>query len=210
MLIGEPRIRGRSALFTVALAAFIWYVSFGLQAFNFWLTMAVGTAALAFLTLIFYGVPFHIWEINLRAVLLGVGSAVMLYGVFWLGDALSALLFSFGPAQISSIYDLRSGNQTWVIVLILLFVTSPAEEIYWRGFLQRWLSQQLGSVPAWILAALIYGGVHIVSGNTMLVLAAVVAGLFWGYIFMKERSVVPLIISHALWTVAVFILFPIR
>jgi len=210
LLMRERRIRGRSALFSVALAAVLWYLSFGLQLFNFWLAMAAGTTVLALLTFVFYGVPFVTREINRRAFLLGIGSAVVLYGIFWLGYVLSALLFYFGPTEITSIYDLRSGSQTWVIMLVLLFITSPAEEIYWRGFLQRWLNQHLGPIPAWILTAVIYGGMHIVSGNTMLVLAALVAGLFWGYIFMKVRSVVPLIISHALWAVTVFILFPIH
>lgn len=171
--------------------------------------MAVSTTVLALLTFVLYDVPFVAREINRRALLLGIGSAVVLYGLFWLGYVLSSLLFHFGPAGISLIYDLRSGSQTWVIVLILLFITSPAEEIYWRGFLQRWLNQYLGPIPAWILTAIIYAGVHIVSGNTMLVLAALVAGLFWGYIFMKVESIVPLIISHALWAVTIFVIFPI-
>ncbi|MBO8128282.1 MAG: CPBP family intramembrane metalloprotease [Peptococcaceae bacterium] len=172
--------------------------------------MAVAAATLAVLSVIFYGAPFTREEVNPRAVLLGVLSVAVLYAIFWLGDTLSAMLFSFAPPQVSSIYDLRSQNQVWLIALILLFVTSPAEEIYWRGFLQRWLDQKLGPVPGWILGAAIYGGVHAISGNFMLVMAALVAGLFWGYIFMRERSIVPLIISHALWTVSIFILFPTR
>lgn len=210
MLKWEWRIRGRAALFTVVLAVVLWYVSFGLRPFNFWLTMAVGAVLLALLTFVFYGAPFSTRQVNRRAVLLGVVSAAALYGIFRLGDLLAAALFSFGPAQIVSIYDLRADTQTWVIVLLLLFVTSPAEEIYWRGFLQRWLNQHLRPVPAWILTAVLYGAVHIVSGNTMLVLAALTAGLFWGYMFMKEESVVPVIISHALWALAVFVVFPLH
>lgn len=210
MLMGESRIRGRAALFTVVLAAVLWYVVFGLKPYNFWLTMAGGAAGLAVLALVFYGVPFRVREFNRRALLVGVGSAAVLYGIFWLGDALATILFSFGPAQITAIYDLRAESETWLIVLLLLLVTSPAEEIYWRGFLQRWLNQHLRPVPALILTSALYGAVHIVSGNTMLVLAALTAGLFWGYIFMKENSVVPVIISHALWALAVFVLFPIR
>lgn len=210
MFVDERRISNRPALFTVALAAVLWYIIFGLQLFNFWCAMAVAATMLALASFVFYGAPFALQEINRRAILLGVLSAAVLYGIFWLGDILSAMLFSFAPPQVSSIYDLRSQNQVWLIVLILIFVTSPAEEIFWRGFVQRWLDQQMGPVPAWILAALAYGGVHIISGNFMLVMAALVAGLFWGYIFMKGRSVVPLIISHALWTVSIFILFPTR
>jgi membrane protease YdiL (CAAX protease family) len=43
----------------------------------------------------------------------------------------------------------------------------------------------------------------------MLFLAALICGLFWGALFKRYRSVWPVLISHALWDVAIFLLFPI-
>ena len=43
----------------------------------------------------------------------------------------------------------------------------------------------------------------------MLVMAALTAGLFWGWLYWKTGSLVPCILSHAFWTVAVFILWPL-
>ena len=34
-------------------------------------------------------------------------------------------------------------------------------------------------------------------------------GLFWGWLYWKTGSLVPCILSHAFWTVAVFILWPL-
>lgn len=43
----------------------------------------------------------------------------------------------------------------------------------------------------------------------MLVMAALTAGLFWGWLYWKTDSLVPCILSHAFWTVTVFILWPL-
>ena len=50
---------------------------------------------------------------------------------------------------------------------------------------------------------------HIITFNFMLVVAALVCGIFWGWIYKKEKSLVPIIISHALWDFTVFVLFPL-
>ena len=57
------------------------------------------------------------------------------------------------------------------MALVLLFITSPAEEVFWRGFVQRWFMHRFGGKAGWLL--------------------------------------VPCILSHAFWTVAVFILWPL-
>ena len=139
----------------------------------------------------------------------GLGSALLLYGIFFVGNYVSSLIFSFGPEQVGNIYNIRREGQPLMIALILFFITSPGEEIFWRGFLQKWAMARLGPLGGWLLAALVYGGVHLSSGNFMLTMAALTAGLFWGFIYMKEKSLVPVIISHAFWTVGIFVFFPI-
>ena len=40
--------------------------------------------------------------------------------------------------------------------------------------------------------------------------AAAVCGLFWGLLYLREGSLVPVMISHALWDVMTFVLFPLN
>jgi membrane protease YdiL (CAAX protease family) len=42
----------------------------------------------------------------------------------------------------------------------------------------------------------------------VLLAAAALCGLFWGAMLLRYRSVWPGLISHALWDVAAFVLFP--
>ena len=119
------------------------------------------------------------------------------------------ILPSTRKCRDSSIYAIRLEGPSWVIALVLLFVTSPAEEIFWRGFIQRHFMEKMGDLCGWLAASAVYAAIYISSGNIMLVLAALVAGLFWGWLYMKTRDLRACILSHALWTVAVFILWPL-
>jgi membrane protease YdiL (CAAX protease family) len=42
----------------------------------------------------------------------------------------------------------------------------------------------------------------------MLLVAAGVCGLFWGLLYWREQNLIPVIISHSLWDVMIFVLFP--
>jgi len=77
------------------------------------------------------------------------------------------------------------------------FVTSPGEEIFWRAFLQGGFMQHIGQVASFLLVSVIYALVHCFSGNVMLVLAALVAGLYWGLQYLLRKDIVANIVSHA-------------
>ncbi|MDR2016841.1 MAG: CPBP family intramembrane metalloprotease, partial [Burkholderiales bacterium] len=85
------------------------------------------------------------------------------------------------------------------------------ETIFWQGFVQRNLMTRWGDLTGFAVTTLIYSLVHLWSFNVMLLMAAAVCGIFWGglYMLLKPRNLWPLLISHAVWDVMVFILFPI-
>lgn len=193
----------------LAVAACFWFLIFGLGAGNFWVPMALAALLLALMASFFQGPPFKLREITLTDVAIGVASAAVLYGVFFVGNIVSRWIFSFAGSNIAAIYGNRSLADPWLIALVLIFVTSPAEEIFWRGFVQRQFAAEWGGLRGWLLGAVVYAGVHIFSLNPILILAAFVGGLGWGLIFWWRRSPVPGMISHIIWTVAIFVLFPL-
>ena len=91
----------------------------------------------------------------------------------------------------------------------MLLVIGPGEELIWRGFFQRRLFIIYGGLTGYIGASLVYAAVHVFTGNTMLVLAALTSGLFWGLIYWRTGSVLAVCFSHALWDILVFIMFPL-
>lgn len=119
------------------------------------------------------------------------------------------MLFHFAKPQIAGIYSTKSQASLWAIGSLLLLLIGPAEEIFWRGYVQRKLSLSLGDWKGFFTATLVYALIHIWSFNFMLIMAALLCGLFWGWMFMRYKSVWPGVISHAVWDVVIFVIFPI-
>ena len=139
---------------------------------------------------------------------LGVLAAAALYGLFLAGNALSRQILPFAGAGISEVYGFKTGAGLPRIVILMALLIGPGEELFWRGFLQRRFQAHFGGLAGWLLATAIYAVVHAGSGNPMLVLAAVVCGLFWGFLFLRTRSVWLVAVSHTVWDLAVFVVFP--
>jgi uncharacterized protein len=112
--------------------------------------------------------------------------------------------------QLGEPADLRK-NVTLVVLAIV--IVSIAEEILWRGLVTTLLEERFGSRYAWIFAAVLYALAHVptmwalrdptVGMNPLIVLAALGAGLVWGFFAKRWGRLFPGIFSHILfdWTV---------
>src|SRR5205807_6630368 len=105
---------------------------------------------------------------------------------------------------------LRAQGPWPVIARLLILVIGPGEELFWRGLVQWGLVRRFGPRLGWGAATAIYGGMHAAAANPMLILAALVAGGFWGLLYLRIGRIAPLIVSHVLWDLAVFLLLPFR
>ncbi len=149
------------------------------------------------------------WRWRPRDLVMGAVSAGVLYGLFAVGYGVVTRIFPWSAGQVSDVYAVRGGMPLWAVSLTLAVWIGPGEEIFWRGYLQDVLCRRFGRRSGLALAVVMYGSVHLWSGNAILVLAAVVCGAFWGGLFLYERRVWPVIISHALWDLAIFVVAPI-
>lgn len=177
---------------------------------NFWVMMTCSGMILTAFT--FWARPGWWKDVHLDFIniVLGITLAAALWGVFWLGEYLSTILFDFARPQVDSIYGMKDGENPVLLTLLMLFIIGPAEEIFWRGCIQKSLSERWNPNIGFIVTTLVYSLVHLAKFNFMLIMAAMVAGFFWGlaYRFFPEK-IGAIIISHAIWDCAVFIWFPI-
>ena len=202
----------KKLIIPVLIAAFLWFLMFSpwtKDYFNFWIAMAISATILITISLTQRKSILDQFNFNWKAIAFGLLSAVVLWMVFYLGDFFSKMLFDFARPQVDSIYAMKEGQNKILLILGLLFIIGPAEEIFWRGYVQDRLIGKYGEWTAFIITTLIYALVHIWSFNFMLVMAALICGIFWGLMYRYSKNLVPLVISHAVWDVAVFILFPI-
>jgi len=94
------------------------------------------------------------------------------------------------------------------VALRLAAVVGPAEELFWRGLVQRTAVRRLGLVPGVALSAGAYGGAHLVTGNPALIGAATVAGIYWSIWAALGAPMAALITSHVVWDIWIFLLAP--
>ena len=143
-----------------------------------------------------------------QKLVIALVSVVALYFVFYLGNLLSRHWFSFAGSQITGIYHFKGAASPVRIILLMALVIGPGEELFWRGFVQRHLSGRYGRLTGFLVGTVIYSAVHIATGNFILVMAALICGLFWGWFYFKYNSMLLNILSHTLWDIAVFVVFP--
>lgn len=199
----------------VCAAAALWFYMFSPwtgHLSNFWLNMSISAIVLSSMAIPWSGCrPGRVDGRDLCSqLLLGVAIAFALWGIFWTGDKVSQLLFPFARGQVDNVYAMKDGSDATVIAVLLLVLIGPAEEFFWRGYVQKCLSEKAGPDAALFATTLVYALVHIWSFNFMLVMAALVAGAVWGLIYRLKPSLLPaLIVSHALWDALVFVILPI-
>lgn len=226
-----------NALFAAALLWFVMFSPWTAGSVSFWGVMASAAALLLALSF-WYGRD--LWKERrqdwsnacsssgaavyaLRQIGLGIGIAAALWGVFWVGDKAAQWLFpSFARLQVDAVYGLKSQGDTRLIGWLLLCLVGPAEEVFWRGYVQEsfrrlfaesrplWLRRLPAEWAAMAVATAVYTLIHLPAMNFMLLMAALVCGVVWGGLYAFRRDWLPaIVLSHALWDAAVFVWFPI-
>lgn len=194
---------------SLLVAAVLWFIMFSPRTapqVNFWVCMTVSAFILAGFACAFGRITFNY---QLSDFLLGIAIAALLWGVFYVGDKVSQLLFTFARPQVESIYNIKGTLSPILLALLLLLVIGPAEEVFWRGYVQGTLSKYRSPLFAFIVTTMCYTFVHLPSGNFMLIMAALVCGIVWGGLYyLKPNWLKAIIISHALWDAAAFVWLP--
>ncbi len=147
-------------------------------------------------------------RIGPREVAMGLLSAGALYVTFHVGDRFARRFVPGGDAQIRDIYTLRTIRPKEEIALRLGTVIGPAEELFWRGLVQSALMDRYGRWPGAAMAAMAYGGVHLVTGNFTLFGAAGIAGAHWCALYAAGMPLGALVVSHVAWDVWIFLVQP--
>lgn len=211
---------GRASLVPVAAALalvfFLWVVVFVLRPGNFFLLMAANTAILAVLVWNREGWLPARADVTVPHVLLGLAAALLLYAIFWAGNAGLKLFHSWlgllpdRGQRLDAIYTSGGSLSPLLTAVLLVLPIGFGEELFWRGFIQRRLSERLGRWRGFFITCTFYTAVHLCSGNPVLILAALVCGLFWGGLYAWSGSLVLVLVAHMVWDPLIFVLFPIR
>jgi len=198
------------SILTIILAFALWTIIFLLEPYDFWTSLSLATFLLMILSLAINAeTPARILgRVNLSMIIYGVASGLLLYAFFYFGFQMlkSAPFLAQG---VSNVYELRLSKPTYAIAVLLIFPIAPAEEIYWRGLIQRRLTERSNPKTGLLLGAAAYALVHLPTLNPILIITALIDGLVWGAIYQRTNSLVPGIISHVIWDILIFVVLPL-
>lgn len=181
---------------------------------HFWLGISCVTALMLVLMWFVYGD-------NLRPLLRSskhsLGTELrtgMIHGLLLAGVSIAGLYLvtEYIPelrANVEKILALRVQLSPWLSAIVLIFLIAPAEEIFWRGYVLDFAGQRFSTRTSLVFMAAADAIVHITTGNVMLVVAAGTLGLVWGLLRRSTGTVLPCIISHAVWDICVFLVYPL-
>ena len=143
-----------------------------------------------------------------RDVVAGLASAAGLYAVFMVGDRAVRRLLPNGGDEIGEVYALRELGPAPELAARLALVIAPAEELFWRGFVNARLGRRLGRWRGAAAGSVAYAGAHVATGNFTLFGAAGVAGAYWSALAAAGMPMGALVVSHVAWDLLTFLVAP--
>jgi len=115
------------------------------------------------------------------------------------GQIVGIILMLWGPTKHvdqTAVRHLKSTLSSpplfWATILGIIFLVPIAEEILFRGFLQRWLVQNLSTWKGIVCASAIFAAFHFSFSqgidNIELLLSLFVLGCFLGYVYERQGT----------------------
>jgi membrane protease YdiL (CAAX protease family) len=146
-----------------------------------------------------------------KVIAAGIGTAIILYLVFFAGNAGIRQVhpLGIGASSARSIYSLISSpaNPLYLQVVVLLFDAAGFESFF-RGILQARLRPRLGawSVP---LVAATDAAIHVITLNPLWVVTTFIADFGWGLTYYYTKDLAAAFTSHLVWDVMIFLVLPL-
>ncbi len=153
------------------------------------------------------------WRFNLHHVLIGIASWLISYPLVLLVSQVISLSVSelFHPSRLEqmAVEQVKSTFQspplyatTWFLVVFLVPIV---EEMLFRGYLQTWIRQSLGTKRAILLSSAVFALFHFSTsqglGNIELLGALFVLASFLGFIYEREQSLWAPIALHSTFNI---------
>jgi uncharacterized protein len=210
MVIADSTRKSIALVLLLGVAAGLWFWIFSIKEGNFWIKLTISASILASSAFILTRSETRaLLKIRLVDVPIGLLSAAVLYGVFYLGNIVLTAVFPSAEAGINGVYEPRTALPSLEVGALLLCLTAVAEEVFWRGFVQRLFVDKMNAPIGIAVGVVFYSGVHAWTLNGPLIVAAGVAGAIWALQFHFARRLPSVILSHAIWSTCVFLFFPL-
>ena len=139
----------------------------------------------------------------------GFFSGLLLYLIFFIGKWIIHFIYPPLLENLLAVYAYVEPKEVWHY-LVLFTIIICGEELFWRGYIQPKLISLLSSKSLGIcFAAGLYASVNLYAGSSIFVVASIIGGLFWGFLYVWKRNMVLNIVSHIVFDLFLIVLFPL-
>jgi membrane protease YdiL (CAAX protease family) len=141
-------------------------------------------------------------DLSFRASSLGRFSFGLILGAASFGIHVTVVSLLAGPIRFEWVLDV--GALVAAIYFLRFLATSCMEEIGFHGYALQQLESRLGTWPAVIITAIVFGLSHLSYGWSMqtIMLGVIPGGLLWGMSAIATRGLAVPIGLHAAWNFA--------
>jgi membrane protease YdiL (CAAX protease family) len=126
--------------------------------------------------------------------------------------ALSGIIFGFVEFQILKPASIISSPSVVTIILasvILLISTGFAEELIFRGIIQKNAENVLGNIWGLIYASVLFTVLYIGWQSNVEIIFIFFVSIFYGYIFQRTRSIFGISLSHGIANIMLLLVLPL-
>ncbi len=113
-----------------------------------------------------------------------------------------------GSAPLRALYAWR-GDHGLPYLLATMLMTVAAEEVLFRGLVTRFAMERLGRVGGIAAAAALYALALVAAGNPLLLAAALLCGVLWGWLYAATDDLVAPIVCHVAFDVLAMFVAPL-
>ncbi len=145
---------------------------------------------------------------GLRDMLVGTAAALVLYGLAFVAAWGLRSLVPGAGAQLAGL-NLWGGVLPLGQALPILVLVVAGEELFWRAGVALPVAARWGPWWGCVASALAFTLAHLMVGPPLLWLAAFGCGLVWAWMVVRTRSVIPALVCHLLWDLAVVFVAPL-
>jgi uncharacterized protein len=141
-------------------------------------------------------------------LLFGIGYGTITYGIIKLGYLILPSIDSGTTKEISNFIG-HFGPQNVFHYILLVFIISLGEEMFWRGYVQQQLKRFTTPVWAVIISAILFSLSLAISGFLPGAIAAIVAGIIFGALYEWKKSLPLIIVAHIVFVLLLFLVLPL-
>ena len=200
-------------MFSIAVIAVCWFILFSpwtRPLVNFWWILSISSVLISILAGHFHPEWTLDLDVDKKNILIGT----VLAGVLGIGCHVgSQFLVDWIPVleiDLERIHLFYDDPVYYLLSILILFLMGASEEIFWRGYIQQVFSERWGANTGYVLTTLLFASMYVWSFNWMLIVGSLLLRMLWGGLCrLDSRWLSPVMLSHALLNVIVFVLFPI-